>query len=273
MLLVAGDSFAQFPYFTWYGSSPTEDQVAEVTYPETSKGSGFTVDYSYPHWCQIIDPDAISVGYGGADIYTTTFVATQEIISNQDISHCIFFITGFDRDVVQTSERSIDKLNLDLLERPSIENFYNKKGKYAVDCHAHREHDEMSDYRLIGNYWFCQPEELRAPMEDSIIKYYARTPVFKSMHTKLACLSHLKSICDVNNVKILFVTPMDEPEWSKDLNNMLHINFYDFTPALDDYDNWIKTEQYKWLTSHVTKEHHAQIAQHFQSLNPNWLDK
>lgn len=273
MLLVGGDSFAQFPRFHWYKTSPGPDQITTVSYPASRRGPGFTVDYTYPHWCEILDNNAISVGVGGGDIYTTSFVTTQSILSNPKITHCIFFITSFDRDVIQTSKRSFEKLELDILDTPPMKEVYTSESRYVVDGHVSRNADVASNLRLIGHHWFCQPEEMRGPDADKILNYLSYTPAFKQIHTKLACLSHLKTICDNNNVKILFTTPMDGETLYKQLEKMLNITCFDFHPAIDNYDEYMETTQYKWLTSHLTKEQHVKVADHFKSKFSNWLDK
>lgn len=273
MLLVGGDSFAQFPRFHWYKTSPAADQITTVSYPASKRGPGFTVDYTYPHWCEILDNNAISVGIGGGDIYTTSFVTTQSILSNPKITHCIFFITGFDRDVIQTTKRTFDKLKLDILDTPPMKEVYTSKSKYVVDGHLSRRHEPESNFRLVGHNWFCESEEMRGPNADEILNHLSYTPAFKQIHTKLACLSHLKTICDNNDVKILFTTPMDGETLYKQLERLLNITCFDFHPAIANHDEWILTNQYKWLTSHLTKEQHVLVADRFKSQFPNWLDK
>ena len=273
MLLVGGDSFAQFPRFHWYKSSPTADQITTVSYPASSRGPEFTVDYTYPHWCEILDNNAISVGVGGGDIYTTSFVTIQALLGNPKITHCIFFITGFDRDVIQTSKRSTDKLKLDMIDTQPLQEVYTSQSRYVVDGYASRNHNTLSDFRFVGYNWFSESEEMQGSNADEILNYLSYTPAFKQIHTKLACLSHLKTICDNNNVKILFITPMDGEIVNKQLEPLLNIICFDFHSAIDNYEEWILTNEHQWLTSHLSKEQHVKVADHFNSQFPNWYNK
>lgn len=270
MLLVGGDSFAQFPRFHWYKSMPTADQITTVTHPASPHGPEFTVDYTYPHWCEILDDDAISVGLGGGDIYTTSFITTQAILSNPKITHCIFFITSFDRDVIQTTKRSFDKLRLDTLDTPPMNEVYTQ---YEVDGQIFTRHNPKSNFRLISHHWFGQPEDEQGPNADEILNHLYYTPAFKQTHTKLACLSHLKTICDNNNVNILFISPVSGETMNKQLESLLNITCFDFHPAIDNYEEWRHTNLYKSLRSHISKEQHVKVADHFKTKFPNWLDK
>ena len=76
-LLVGGDSFAQFPDHS-YGH---QESRPYIDWPESNLGTGFRQNLLFKHWCQQLDNDAVSVGIGGSDISTTTFVTLQELKS------------------------------------------------------------------------------------------------------------------------------------------------------------------------------------------------
>ena len=90
MLLVAGDSFAEFPK-----------------------------DVDYSHWAEIIsNHDAISTGTGGSDIGYTSMIAMEELYQN-NYTHCIFFITDFGRIPLQPVKDNMAILNKSLTTQDS----------------------------------------------------------------------------------------------------------------------------------------------------------
>tara|TARA_B110000503_G_C7136101_1_gene408863 strand:- start:85 stop:831 length:747 start_codon:yes stop_codon:yes gene_type:complete len=85
MLLVGGDSFAQFPKTDW------------VLETKSSKACT-NWDGNILHWCELLaqekNIDSISVGIAGGDSSITSYETIRQLYNNTSITHCIFFITS-----------------------------------------------------------------------------------------------------------------------------------------------------------------------------------
>ena len=84
MLLVGGDSFAQFPKTEW-----VLERKQNRPCPEWD-GKNF-------HWCELLAEQlniaSESVGIQGGDSATTSYETIRQLHLNENITHCIFFIT------------------------------------------------------------------------------------------------------------------------------------------------------------------------------------
>ena len=81
-LLVAGDSFAQFPQKEYNPVHP--DRLPQETWPGL-------------HWCELWANSAgmhsRTSGMGGSDIHTNTHHAMHVIVKDPSVSHCVYFVS------------------------------------------------------------------------------------------------------------------------------------------------------------------------------------
>tara|TARA_B110000046_G_C12901175_1_gene358674 strand:+ start:253 stop:987 length:735 start_codon:yes stop_codon:yes gene_type:complete len=84
MLLVGGDSFAQFPKTEWVMEEKQNRPCSEW-------------DGKNHHWCELLAKQlniaSESVGIQGGDSATTSYETIRQLHLNENITHCIFFIT------------------------------------------------------------------------------------------------------------------------------------------------------------------------------------
>jgi hypothetical protein len=240
-LLVGGDSFAQFPNGQWYQSS-AESHITDK------------------HWCQLIDKNTVSVGYGAGDLYTTSFVTTQKILQDDDITHCIFFITNASRDIIQTKGNDAIKLADNLHETFSIEYYLTD----YIDSHISKNKDSLS------NYMFFDGDFLKSKY---FIPYFTAHADFKHIHTKLSVLSLLKTLCDRKDVKLIFVAPFDVLEVQNNITYFTGVSVFNLLEIFPNLQEWISSEEALNTISHFSSDMHFKTANHFHKIYPNWLDK
>jgi hypothetical protein len=166
-LLIGGDSF---------GTLASE--------PEKQK---YKIPYSWH--TEIADRagvEHVNVSVGGADIYSSTFRSIQAILNDSSITHLLFFITDFHRDVVSIS--------LD-----GETNLYNSHDFETTDFY--REYDLKYD----------EPTGRKRPvLTDSIptdpyYSYFSASSTFKAYLAGMACLSQLACVCHKHNVNLIWV--------------------------------------------------------------------
>lgn len=269
-LLVAGDSFSQFPN-QWYGSERPIGEVVE--YPSSTRGDGFTITYDFDHWAQLYAKEhncnATSVGLGAGDISSTTSIALRYLLSN-NFTHCIFFITHFGREYVQVRENSpLDNcLNADSID---VENFYVGNGNtqfYESMKYVHRHPTDKSVHQLIGPNWYHDTDEMKGKYKDRVDTYLDLVSFNAYVHNRLSNLSLLATVCKKHNIKLIFACPFDgmgSLPWIKDyIHNEMFV-YSDVVPQ-----DILNREVYKWCTSHYTGSQHNLIYSKFRRFYPDW---
>lgn len=240
-LLVGGDSFAQFPNGEWYKSS-RDNRSKDL------------------HWAQILQKDAISVGQGAGDLYTTSFVTTQKILQDDDITHCIFFVTNPARDIIQIKGNDVIKLADNLHQAFSIEYYLTD----YIDKHISKNKE------LLSNYMFFDGDFSKSKY---FIPYFKIHADFKHLHTKLSVLSLLKTLCDRKNVKLIFVAPFDILEVQNNITYFTGVSVFNLLEIFPNLQEWMNSKEALNTISHFSSDMHLKTANHFHNIFPNWLDK
>lgn len=267
-LLVGGDSFAQFPDHSFQ----CIETRPYIDYPESNLGKGFRQNLLFKHWCQHLDEDAVSVGIGGADISTTSFVTLQELMSG-NYTHCIFFVTNFYRDIVEINKADpMDSPRF--ADHTEFDTLYKDKD-YIKHMHWTSENeddaDDMSEkvYRKIRtSVWFDTDEIIGKHKQgfQTYLKYYAD---FKYIHNRLSNLMFLKKYCDDNGINLCFVYPFYPDPSSR--NTMKYISGEHFHYPIKQ--TTITSEFFKWAVTHHTEDEHLLIAHRFKRRYSYWLNK
>ena len=248
-LLVGGDSFAVFPDHCFNYKEDRE----YIDHPSSQKGDGFRQDLNFKHWCQILEPSATSVGINSGDISTTTFVTLQELIDN-NYSHCVFFVTNFFRDNIETGKmQPID--SADFAQNTNFDRLYKDKNFIS-----NKEH------KFLRNSIWYETDEIIGPHKSGIMQYLKYHADFKYIHDRLSNLMFLKKYCDDNNIKICFVLPFYPQEFSKGVED--YISGKHFIYQIDR-----QTEFFKWAVTHHSEDEHKEIAHRFKNEYPDWLNK
>ena len=290
MLLVAGDSFAEFP----------KDPMVHHPGVKTKDG--------YPHWAEIIsNHDAISTGTGGSDIGYTSMIAMEELYQN-NYTHCIFFITDFGRIPLQPVKDNMAILNKSLTSLDSPQDFYgsrkrvrpktkipgvddgirrpvshyllpyggyqtghiciptndNGEGGYSMSKYDDVETLSFLNYHHAGNF------ETLLKDDPEIHDYLKLQPTFNFMHTKLGHISLLKNYCNNNNIKILFVCPFLNQNQVVNLKNFLQIEVFDIYQTVSKR-TLFESAEFRECHSHFNKEQHKMLAEYFNKDYSGWI--
>lgn len=267
-LLVGGDSFAQFPNGEWYLTKPHGPLTVE--YPESNKGGPITVTYDYKHTGQLLDENAVSVGMGGGDLSATTFVTLQELEKQQDFTHVLFYITNFNRDIIDVSQRNDLKV-LDAIsgsDHTMPSDFYKTE---VLGSSISREHDDESNYRFLGHWWYASNEEIQAPMIPEIKIYNRMKSEFTYFHNGLSNLALLKTYCDDRNINLLCIAPMHHVPNMKEIESFLNIDIIVPSGLMENYWDYLKSPLFKWSRSHYSSKQHKTLADHIIQNYPEWI--
>lgn len=306
MLLVGGDSFAEFPKET----IPNGDVTNSV---KEWKG-GFL------HWAEIIsNGNAISTGAGGFDLGYTSLTAMEELYQN-NYTHCIFFITDFIRISTQIVDSNMAILNKAFISQDTPQEFYGAEermrppvdpsGRYltsppldasgvrrTVELNKAYHEQARSQYEQSifrghdskhvtippgnehGNTPYDAVENLvvfsssgMTPLADNpeIHNYLKVQPGFEYMHTRLGYISLLKNYCNNNNIKILFACPFMEPEQVDNMKQFLQIDVFDIYQTITK-KTLFQSAEFRECISHFNEEQHKMLVQCFNKDYPGWI--
>jgi len=266
-LLVAGDSFAQFPNGEWYLSKPHGPETVE--YPDSNKGGPITITYNYKHTGQIFDDNAVSVGIGGGDLSSTSVVAIQELQKQQDFTHLLFYITNFNRDIIDISQRNDLKVvdAISNADAKMISSFYSEP---KLDPNASRSGVD-SDFRFLGHWWYASNEDIQQPLISEIKTYNRLKADFTYLHNGLSNIALLKNYCNKHNIKLLCIAPMHHVPNTEELREFLDIDVFAFAGFMENYWDYLRTPQFKWSRSHLDAKGHKNVAYYIMQNYSHWV--
>jgi len=267
-LLFGGDSFAQFPSH-WYLNTRQDDEII-VEYPSSPKGEGFTIEYDYKHWGELLaeyyDGTAVSVGLGAGDISSCTLICIQELLKNK-YTHCIFSVTQYIRDIVQIDDQD-PQLNL-IKSSEDVIDFYNQSLGEHIDSHVSRIYEPLSKHRFIANNWWVDTDEIKGKHKNSISHYLHHVADFKYIHDRVSNLALLKTVCEQLNIKLLFSLPFDNWQSHISTSKFLQIDTFDYMDKVVSKE-YKDSEQFKWILSHHTDQQHKEIFNLFLEQYSDW---
>lgn len=233
-LLVGGDSFGV-----------TDDLI----------NNPVCVEYNFTYfwhcrWAETVDCDYKNIAVGGTDIYTGTYNAIAEIENDNSITHCLYFVTDFERDAVQPGNTAEEKFQHKVARDHYI--LYEKPAPEAWDL-----------FRLHSPY---------EPGSDTYT-YYSHIPKWKTYHSGLACISLLDSFCVRHNVKLMLVhTYFDMSTMLiEDAKNILQCEHFNYRDALKyDWPNQDSELRNIW-PAHMNPQEIDLIYNHITQAYLKWL--
>lgn len=284
MLLVAGDSFAQFP-----------SDHPDGAYRDTKLiGIG-------DHWTQIVsNHNAKAIGAGGFDLGYTSLTAMEELYRN-NYSHCIFFITDFVRMSTQKVNENIQILDKVFTSQDSPQEFYGdmfnqdiERSGIRLTPELNKAYHEQADFGgheskhvsipPIGdggtNEYHGDVENLAVfhwsgmtPIKDDpeLHNYLKLQPAYEYMHTRLGYISLLKNYCNNNDIKIIFVCPFMDSKHTRDLNDFLQIDIFELWTIFNK-EKQFNSKEFRECVSHFNEEQHQMLAQVFHNRYPGWIN-
>lgn len=248
-LAIAGDSFATV--------DPTGNDCAQHNIP-----------YLWPEeLARNHKTNTSASGVGGADIFASTFRATQQVINDSDISHMLFFITDFNRDlVVETAD-----INSMIHSAAEVGNLLHSGNFYE-------QHDVETHSRSDGNKFAYM---LKEATDTAGLYYFAKCSPEKTLHTAMACLSQLSLVCKKHNVDLIFVhTCFYEQEsfihqYAKQF--MLDYKYYSYVEVLGPQYTEPQSEELfnnrmQW-PAHMSPKEQPQLLKGFNFKFPSWLNQ
>ena len=187
-------------------------------------------DMSYTWYQQILKQkniECVNVAVGGSCIYSSVFRCVQSIIKNPGtFTHCMFFITDFHRDLTNT--------------QPDIHRYLDSA--YRLEApKAYMNYDFRND-ESVGNRMDVLGNN---KIEDPNWSYFKNSSMFKLYMAGLSCLSQLSTVCERNNIKLMWV----------------HTNFISQINLIKEWSGHLFAQPYKdfvytdVITTEFTKPH------------------
>jgi hypothetical protein len=253
MLLVGGDSFAQFPNG---GYGYRDDEIHDVELP----------DY---HWCQSIDADAKSVGLGSADISASTFLTISQL-SKGDYSHCIFFITSPTREILNKDLQTIDSYIdcvTDKNDSLSLENRF-RDPRHTIPHNTGSSYIETNSNAIF----FQAGGEFNGKEYHKNAIETTHGPM--AIHNKVSNLLALKHYCDSNKIKLMLVAPFGPDAVNVAISKFYKLDvFYYMKWVFGSFEDYIAENglQVMNLRTHHTTKEHDRIFNAFNVQYPQWM--
>lgn len=251
-LLVAGDSFAEFPggsYIPW-------DKV----------GRDYSKKGPSVHWCELwadsLNMNSISSGIGGSSIALSAHCTIHEIIQNTTITHCIFFVSQPFRTTIRLRDRTLD-LDNTKSKKQYIKRFANWSNQWNTN--SVEEYFWQSPNAPIhhGNN-FITIEEPLDPIH--ICERIDATTREQFLTSALSSLSSLGYICQSRGIKLIFTSgfPTDQL-WHDWVKNIMKLSIYDY------YDSKVLMSDSS-VRSHYTAHEHLQLYNYLKTTSAyNWI--
>ena len=238
MLLVGGDSFADFPKTLWH-----------VDTGQSGPCPGW--DGKNLHWCELLANEmnlaSKSVGIAGGDSATTSYETIRQLYINKNITHCIFFITSPWRTVIRVN-------------RSANEREY-KKRIIRYDNRLNLNLTEYYQDPLLDLVDWLSPYESRKVIDtDHLWHRLDRMPEYEFVQKQLNGLTTISTMAKKRGIKMLFSTGFPSKAiglWvQEELGETL------FTPGV--------LMSQSELRSHYNAEEHKSIFKKFKSEVDNY---
>lgn len=247
-LAIAGDSFA-------------------TTDPNGTQCSRHGIPYLWPEeLARKNNAQTTASGVGGADIYASTFRATQQIVNDNSITHMLFFITDFNRDLLNNANSMSGMI------------------QNAVEADCLLEGQEFYESHNVDTYSEsdgCKFQYLLKEKTDNktTLSYYAKSSPEKTLHAGMACLSQLALVCEKHNVNLIFVHSCFVNQESFICHYadkfMLNYNYFSYTDVLGEqyhkHQSPELTENRLRWPAHMSPAEQPQLLKGFNLKFPSWL--
>ena len=279
-LLVAGDSFGEFSHY--------RNHHTTSKYIRRMDGDNWEIEFS--HWCEQLADDvgltAVTHAVGGAAISPSSFIAFQQLLSNEDYKGVVYFVSYQGRTLAQralsveewreyemphilfnrgTPDQIYDPETLQLYKHYKYH--YHRSVKDSTINKPQLQHlntEEIADQKLL--------EELAASKTNEVysndITYLTHKPSYSYTHDSITAIIALQSLCKQKNIPLVLASSFTGGICEAIQNMGLEIKFFNF-PALEFEYNFYARDGYP---SHYSQEEHDIIYNEFKKQYPEYKE-
>ena len=254
MLLVAGDSFAEFPRSTYHydrGVQGKDNSLANL---------------NNTHWCELwaasLGVASVSTGIPAGDMLTTVSAAQRHILAHTSVSHCVFYVTNpFRTHLPATTSRRKVKRYLKL--------FANRNHLWHTHDYAQQLTSSHEPVIYPGTHYHTLEANPQFPAEINWTHVWERMDQTTSVDWLNANLNHLAGLAAVaqsRGVKLMFTSGFaHDLLWTSWVESVLKLPVYQYvSPRYADIH----------CKSHMIASEHAQVFNTLKSQHPKeyaWL--
>lgn len=131
--------------------------------------------------------DVVNAAVGGADIYSSVFRCVQAILRDPgSVTDCLFFLTDFHRDLLNTQE--------DMHEYLALVNLFEESDFYRT-YNVENEESEGGRMNLLVSGNTTDPKWT----------YYRDSSMLKAYMASLSAMSQLSVVCQNNDIRLIWV--------------------------------------------------------------------
>ena len=273
-VLVAGDSFGEFAGY--------QNHFSSAGYAEPQQG--YNYDAEFTHWCEQLAEDlnceAVSHAIGGSGVSSNSYVAMQQLLTNQ-YNVCVFFVSHHERTIasrtLSTEQWATNVLPNIAFEEGSLDQIYNPEEHdlyryYKYQYHA--EGDQLNKPVITHiNTQDVADAENTAKLLDikevttNDLTYLQCKPAYSFVHDSVTGVLGLKALCEAKGIPIVFASCFSGGVMEA-INNMgirvQHFPFYD-VEAEHGFD--VRHD----FPSHYNQQEHDHIYKKFKNSYPEFI--
>ena len=189
MLLVGGDSFADFPKTLWHVST-------------CQSGPCPKWDGENLHWCELLANEmnlaSKSVGVAGGDSATTSYETIRQLYINKNITHCIFFITSPWRTVIRAKSSKN--------EREYKKRMIHYDNRLNLNLTEYYQDPLLDLVKMPGSHYVTITNTRGYIDQDHLWHRLDRMPEYEFVQKQLNGLTTISTMAKKRGIKMLFAT-------------------------------------------------------------------
>ena len=273
-VLVAGDSFGELAGY--------KNHFTSAGYAEPQKG--YNYDAQFTHWCEQLAEDlnceAVSHAIGGSGVSSSSYIATQQLLTNQ-YNACVFFVSHHERTLANRTlsarEWKHQVLPNIAFEEGPLDQIYDAEQhqlyKY-YKYHYARPTNEINKPAVTHlNTQDVADEEHTAKLLDITeitnddLTYLQYKPAYSFIHDSITGVLGLKALCDAKGIPIVFASCFSGGVMEA-INNMgIHIKHFPFYEVELKQGFDVRHD----YPSHYNQQEHDSIYMAFKDSYPEFI--
>ena len=272
-LLVCGDSFAEL---SGYRNHYTTSKFAEP-----NLGGSWHVEFK--HWCELLADDVgmtvVPHGIGGAGVSSSSYVAFQQLLSNQ-YHGVVFFVSHHARTMINRSQ-SIEEWQQHVEPRVCINHGPLNKIYDPEQFHSPYKYFKTHYHRSVKDNNINIPQVTHYTAEDiasdndgsvehltdSVVDYLTYKPAYSYIHDSVTAVLALKALCDAKGIPLILASCFSDGVCDAIHNMGINIKHFPFYKC----ETYYKFQARYDFPSHYNGEEHEIIYNDFKGRYPEYI--
>ena len=273
-VLIAGDSFGELAGY--------KNHFTSAGYAEPQQG--YNYDAEFTHWCELLANDlgyeAVSHAVGGAGVSSSSYIATQQLLTNQ-YNVCVFFVSHHERTLTNRT-LSVEEWYKQILpniafEEGSLDQIYNAEEHQLYKYYKYHYMRPDSDVHPpavthLNTQDVAEPTNTAVLLKNSEVTnndltYLRYKPAYSFIHDSITGVLGLKALCDAKGIPIVFASCFNGGVMEA-INKMgIHIQHFPFYEVESQQGFDVRHD----YPSHYNQQEHDFIYEAFKNSYPEFI--